>query len=82
MEPLEADLAKQGYHVIYRAGPGLGGDPIVVLRDPVTGGLYEALSDQEVCFLGDFKARHSLPFFNSGLGNCTETGHDLCCGSD
>ena len=78
MEPLEADLAKQGYRVIYRRGPGLGGDPIVVLRDPATGDLYEALSDQEVCYLGDFKAKHGLPVFDSGLGNCTETGHDLC----
>ena len=52
----------------------------VGLRDPATGDLYEALSDQEVYFLGEFKAKHSLPFFNSGLGNCTETGHDFCCG--
>lgn len=79
MEPLEADLVEQGYRVIYRRGPGLGGDPVVVLRDPATGELYEALSDQEVCYLGDFKAKHGLSVLDSGLGNCTETGHDLCC---
>ena len=75
--PLEADLATQGYRMLSRSGVGLGGDPIVVFRDRDRR-LYEALSDQPVCYLGDFKKKHGLPIFDSGLGNCTETGHDFC----